>query len=199
MLLQSFLLDLPPQETNHYLLADMATRIGLLVDAGGFDPEIIQLANEYRLTMTHILLTHLHWDHTDALGDYLRYWPDALVVTPEPIPGIRHKTVVHPGDVLAVGPFSFQVLDTSGHTPESISYYCPQKQICFVGDALFAGAVGGTSTDSLFDRQIDNIQRHIMTLPGQTEILPGHGPMTTVLIEKTANPFLQPGFTRTAH
>lgn len=196
MLLRSFLLDLPPQETNHYILADKATRIGLLVDAGGFEPDIIEFTAEHRILVTHILLTHLHWDHTDALGDYLRYWPDALIITPEPIPGIRHRTVVRPSDAFSVGPFGFRVLDTSGHTPESVSYYCREHGICFVGDALFAGAVGGTASDQLFQQQLGNIQRNLISLPDETEILSGHGPLTTIAIEKRANPFLQPGFTR---
>lgn len=197
MILQHFMLDVVSQEVNCYLMADEETRTGLLVDAGAFEPLVVEQAAELGLTITHILLTHLHWDHVDALPAYQEAWPGATVITPAapptPCPRLR---LVSAGEIFHVGPLGFEVLRTSGHTPESVSYYCAGAGVCFVGDALFAGSVGGTSDDALYEEQLGCIRRSLLTLPGATEILSGHGPATTVEIEKRANPFLQPGFGR---
>lgn len=196
MILQHYMLDVGSQEVNCYLMADEAARAGLLVDAGGFDPLIVEQADELGLTISHILLTHLHWDHVDALPAYLEQWPNATVIAPADPAMECHLRLVRPGEIFHAGPFAFEVLRTSGHTPESISYYCAAAGVCFVGDAIFAGSVGGTSDDALYEEQLGCLRRSILTLPEATELLSGHGPMTTVEIEKRANPFLQPGFGR---
>ena len=202
MILHIALLDLPPLETNAYLLADESTSQALLVDAGKLTPELPALVDRLGLTVTDILLTHLHWDHVDGLPDYLRQWPAARVISPAPPradllpPGFDAVvTVAEPDRVTAAG-FEFQVFRTSGHTPDSISYYCPAAGLCFVGDAIFAGAVGGTSSDALFAEQVGHLNAKLMQLPDATRLLSGHGPPTTVAIESAANPFLRPGFGR---
>ena len=197
MFLRSFMCDVGSQEVNIHLMADRATRQALLVDAGGFEVGLVELAAELELQVTHILITHLHYDHVDAVGRYLQHWPNVVVVSPGELtqmPGVR---LVTGGDAIQIGPFTFDVLLTSGHTGESVSYYCAQAGVCFTGDALFAGSVGGTSDEAHYQEQLDHLKCKIMTLPESTEILSGHGPASTVAIERAANPFLQPGFGRT--
>lgn len=198
MILQHFMFDLGSQEVNAYLMADEATLAGVMVDAGGFDPLVVETADELGLSITHILLTHLHWDHVDALPAYLEQWPGVAVIAPAPLASAPQARIVAPGEEFSAGPFRFEVLQTSGHTPESVSYYCREAGVCFVGDALFSGSVGGTNDDEHYEEQLGCLKRSILTLPESTEILPGHGPVTTVAIEKQANPFLQPGFKRKA-
>lgn len=198
MYLQSFMIDVGSQEVNAYLMADEASGIGLMVDAGAYEPAIVETADALGLKVTHILLTHLHWDHVDGLPRYLEQWPQAVVISPAPIGAAPGARLVREADTFAIGPFQFEVLRTSGHTPESVSYYCPAESVCFVGDVLFSGSVGGTSNDALYAEELDYLKQNILTLPASTELLPGHGPVTTVAIEKAANPFLQPGFGRTA-
>jgi len=198
MLLQAFMIDVGTQEVNAYLMADEETGVGLMVDAGGFDPLIVETAVELGIQITHILLTHLHWDHVDALPRYLEHWPRACVIAPAPLESAPEARIVREGDRFEIGPFPFEVLCTAGHTPESVSYYVPSADICFVGDAIFSGSVGGTSSDAQHEEEIHNLKTRILSLPEATELLPGHGPMTTVAIERRANPFLQPGFGHTA-
>ena len=197
MILEQFMIDVG-QEANIYLLADEETRVGLMVDAGGFDPVIIETAAKLDIRVAHILLTHLHWDHVDSLPRYLKSWPGACVVTPAPLTTAPRALVVHGGEVFQAGPFGIEVLHTAGHTPESVCYHCGTAVACFVGDALFSGSVGGTASDRLHRELVDNLGTMILTLPEETELLPGHGPVTTVRIEKTANPFFRPGFGRNA-
>ena len=148
-------------------------------------------------TFSKVVISHMHWDHTDALGRYLAQWPNAQVAAPGPLSSVSGARVVGEGDSIECGPLRLEVLRTSGHTPDSVSYYCAAAGVCFTGDALFAGSVGGTGSDAAYKEQLDHLRRKILTLPDETEIHPGHGPMSTVAIEKRANPFFRPGFGRT--
>lgn len=195
MIIKSFVFDAGPLEVNQVLMADEQTGEGLMVDAGVFHDSVIAFASDQGIKISTILITHLHADHVAALADYTKAW-DAAVVSPAPLSAAPGARIVGEGDVVRVGPFEFEIFKTSGHTPESISYYCRAQGLCFVGDAIFAGAVGGTPLDELHAEEIGHLQRTIMTLPPETELFSGHGPLTTVAIEKAANPFLQPGFTR---
>jgi glyoxylase-like metal-dependent hydrolase (beta-lactamase superfamily II) len=196
MLLRQFMLDVGPLESNCWLMADEKSREAFLVDAGAFEPAVVVLVAQRGLRLSHILLTHLHWDHVDGLPRYRDQFPEAAIVAPSPVPGCSPLLLVADGDQVEVGPYSLQVLKTSGHTPESISYYCRSAGVCFVGDAIFAGAVGGTPSDERFEEQMSHIQLKLMTLPPDTLLLSGHGPATTVAVEQAANPFLKPGFGR---
>lgn len=196
MILQHFMLDVGSQEVNSFLMADEDSRVGVLVDAGAIDPLIVETVAELELKITHILLTHLHWDHVDGLPHYLEQWPGVTVLAPAAPEVECRLKLIKPGDTFHVGPFLFEVLNTAGHTPESVSYYCADAGVCFVGDAIFSGSVGGTTSDESHEEELGNLRRSILTLPDRTEILPGHGPVTTVEIERAANPFLQPGFQR---
>lgn len=176
-------------------MADEASREALLVDAGVFDQSIADFVQQQNLNVSTILVTHLHDDHIDALPKYMDAW-GSKVVSPAPLKSAPQADLVAEGDSVSVGPFEFQVWKTSGHTPESISYYCESAGLCFVGDALFAGAVGGTKEDGPHAEEIGHIKRALLSLPPETRIYSGHGPATTIEIEKASNPFLQPGFTR---
>lgn len=197
MFFRHFMLDLIQQEVNIYLLGEETTGRTLIVDAGGFDQAIVNCVKEHELTITDILITHSHWDHIDHLGDYLECWPDANVYAPIALEAAPQAKIVHEGDRIEAAGFDFLVFKTSGHTPDSISYYCEERELCFVGDAIFAGAVGGTANDGLYTEQKNHVLEKLMTLPKQTELLSGHGPVTTVAIERKGNPFLRPGFNRT--
>ena len=99
--------------------------------------------------------------------------------------------MVRPGQTLTLGDSSWAVLDTSGHTPGGVSYYCESAAVAIVGDALFAGSIGrtdlpGTSTERL----VSNIRSQLLSLPEQTRVLTGHGPETTIGVERQTNPFV---------
>ena len=123
------------------------------------------------------------------LGD-----PDKNLSTPFGVPmtGPPADELLQPGGELTLGHTVWTVLDTSGHTPGGVSYYCPMEKLVIVGDALFAGSIGRTDIPGADHRQlIDNIQRNLMTLPDDTRAIPGHGPETVIGLERATNPFLQ--------
>jgi hydroxyacylglutathione hydrolase len=199
MFLGHYMLDVGPLESNSYLVGNENTQEGFLVDAGKFDPLIVEQASSMGLKMRHVLLTHHHWDHVDGLDEFIDAWPGICVLTPAPIQcATENVKLLKPGQAATAGGFKFKVFRTSGHTAESVSFYFPELKICFVGDAIFAGAVGGTNDDTHFNEEVGCLRDSIMQLPDETELLSGHGPATSVAIEKKANPFLQPGFGRTA-
>lgn len=197
VILKQFFFEFGPLEVNHFILGDTDRGEGILVDAGVYDASIAEFAREHNLDIRTILLTHHHRDHIDALPKYREKW-EARIVSPAPLPSAPDARLIEPGQTIQAGPFSFEVFQTSGHSPESVSYYSETLGLAFVGDALFAGAVGGTPQDDLHAEEIGHIQRALLRLPDDTRIYSGHGPATTIAIERAANPFLQPGFTRVA-
>ncbi|MBI3735871.1 MBL fold metallo-hydrolase [Candidatus Sumerlaeota bacterium] len=197
MIFQPFMFEAGPLEVNLYVLADESTRDGILSDAGVYHPSVIDFVKDEGLKIKAILITHLHPDHIGGIAEYLRAW-SCDVFAPAPIPAVPTARIVGEGDIIRCAGFEFHAYKTSGHTPESVSYYCERERFCLVWDAIFAGAVGGTSSDALHAEEIGHLRRVILELPPETELLSGHGPVTTVAIEKKANPFLKPGFGRTA-
>ena len=99
---------------------------------------------------------------------------------------------VRPGDTVSMGEWAWQVLDTSGHTSGGVSYYCAEAGLAIVGDALFAGSIGRSDIPGGDGaRLIANIRDHLLCLPDDTRVLPGHGPETDIGTERQTNPFLR--------
>ena len=98
------------------------------------------------------------------------------------------------GATLELDGGTWQVLETSGHSPGGRSLYCPEEQVVIVGDALFAGGIGRYDFHHSDGPQLmRNLQQKLMTLPDETRVLPGHGPSTTIGTERQTNPFLNDG------
>ena len=95
------------------------------------------------------------------------------------------------GDELKVGRYAFKVLHIPGHTPGHIVFYCAEADLLVAGDVIFYESVGRTDFErSNHDDLIRNIREKIFTLPEDTQIVTGHGRMTTVGYEKQHNPYL---------
>ena len=91
------------------------------------------------------------------------------------------------GDIVGVGQLSFTVFATGGHTPGGLSLV--GEEAAFVGDALFAGSLGGTRQQIAYQMQRDSVAEHILGLRDEVLLYPGHGPATTVVEERVHNPF----------
>jgi glyoxylase-like metal-dependent hydrolase (beta-lactamase superfamily II) len=201
-------LTLGPLETNCVVI-----RVGgvcAVADPGLGAGELMAMLRRERAEVSMVLLTHGHGDHIAGIPELREahkgariYCPagDAAMLTSAqanlsmlfglPLAVPPADVLVSGGDVIEVGPSRWEVLDTSGHTPGGVSYYCRQGGVVITGDALFAGGIGrtdlpGASTDTL----LDNIRRNLLALPDQTKIIPGHGPQSTIGHERRTNPFL---------
>lgn len=184
MIFQSFLLDI--NESNAYIVASELTRDAILVDIGEFDARIQDFIEENDLKLNAVFITHDHYDHTSGISELTRHYRVKVLSAAGNAGRTTGKRVSH-GEKIQVGDLTATVLFTPGHTNDSSSLAFPG--MVFTGDALFSGSVGGTSSTGAAQRQIDAIRQHIFSLPDDCEIHPGHGPASTVHIEKNFNPF----------
>lgn len=182
---------LNPEFVNSYVVANAESGQALLVDAGECSPEIARFLEKSGLTLTGIFITHRHYDHAGALPEYTARYPNVRVYCGEPM-GARTDVFVRvrDGDSIAVGKSVATVYHVPGHTEDQCVLYFPDAGLLFSGDTLFAGSVGGTSGEAARNQQLNALRQKILVLPDRVRVFPGHGPITTVGIERRANPFL---------
>ena len=185
--LAQFNTDYHGMAVNAYLAWNPASRAAVAFDTGADSNEMVRFANRHKLNVQLILLTHAHADHVADLPR-LREETGAEVFTParEPVPGAEP---IEEGKQFRLGNLQIDTRLTWGHSPGGMTYVVTglARPIAIVGDSLFAGSMGGGNV-SYADALRNNLEK-ILTLPDETIICPGHGPMTTVGEEKQHNPF----------
>lgn len=172
---------------NAYLLWDEATRQAVIFDTGSDAEVILRAVQERGLKVELLLVTHSHRDHVMCLETLVsRTGAPAYVSPKEPIP---HAKPLEDGQVFTVGRLSITPLPTWGHSAGGTSYLVTglSVPVAVVGDALFAGSMGRGNVS--YPDALANNRRELFTLPDETVIAPGHGPLTTVGLEKAHNPF----------
>ena len=206
-------LTLTPFAQNTRILYEESSTRGVVIDPGGEVSKISAELERRGLSLGEVWLTHSHLDHCGGVqeligesgtplighkeGEYMR--ANVLQISemyglpagdmqncPEPT---KYLTG---GETISIGAFEFSVLFTPGHAPDHLCFYCESEKLLIAGDTLFAGSIGrtdlpGGNQDQLFE----SIRNEIYTLPGETKVLPGHGPDTTVDNEKHTNPFVR--------
>jgi hydroxyacylglutathione hydrolase len=172
---------------NSYLVWDPKTKHAAAFDTGADSADMLRLVSKKSLSVQLILLTHAHPDHVADLPR-LREETGAEVFAPaqEPVPGAEP---IEEGKHFRIGKIDIEARLTWGHSPGGMTFVVNglARPIAIVGDSLFAGSMGGGSV-SYGDAVRNNLEK-ILTLPDETIICPGHGPMTTVGEEKIHNPF----------
>lgn len=176
------------QEVNSFLIACRETRRAMIVDCGGFDDELEQIVNKFRFEVESLFLTHSHHDHTGGISHLLNLFPDIEIIAAEYSYSGR---VRKPGDgeVFNLGILKGRFHHVPGHTDDMMVLFINGH--LFTGDALFAGSVGGTTSNENYELQIQGICSKLLVYPNDTIIHPGHGPDSTIELEKSFNPFLQ--------
>ena len=136
-----------------------------------------------------VLITHPHGDHIGGLSA-LRKLPHTIHAPPGA--RIRHAKPLEAGQSLEFPPLQVRVLDLDGHWPGQLGFLIGGLEIpvCAVGDALFAGSLGGTPDGERHAAELALVRTLLKSLPPETLLLPGHGPPTTVALELRNNPFL---------
>ena len=172
---------------NAYLVWEPATRVAAAFDTGADCSEMVHFANSENLNVQLILLTHAHSDHVADLPR-LREETGGQVFAParESVPGAE---TIDEGKRFRLGKLEIDTRLTWGHSRGGMTYVVTGlgRPIAIVGDSLFAGSMGGGNVS--YDDALRNNLEKILTLPDETIICPGHGPMTTVGEEKIHNPF----------
>ena len=177
-------------DCNCYLLACPLEKKALVIDPGGYSPRVREALEEHRLTLTGLFLTHGHGDHVSGVDDLQQDLGSVPIFAGTVEAEAFFLDVDRPvedGDRFTLGQFAGQFLATPGHTPGGTTLVI--GGLAFTGDALFSGSVGGTGTREDFDRQITALRKKVLSLPAETLVHPGHGPSSTVGVERLYNSF----------
>ena len=170
---------------NAFLVWDPKSREAIAFDTGADCGPILDRVKKEKLTVKLILLTHAHPDH---IADRLKKETGAPVYISEREATFGAETISE-GHEFNVGSLKAKALLTWGHSRGGMTFFVTGlvRPIAVVGDSIFAGSMGGGNIS--YKEAIKNNVEKILTLPKQTIICPGHGPMTTVGEEKAHNPF----------
>ena len=205
---------LGPFSTNAYLCWQEGGKSAVLFDAPeGTAGAIGSILGERGLELSDVYLTHGHWDHFAGLAgmDQASFttWlhPEDRVLVEEPEVArayVPPEIALLPGKVdrdldpleepsLQILGLDVELRHVPGHCPGSILFYFPGLGMAIAGDAIFQGSIGRTDLPGGdFGVLEKSIREQIYTLPGDTRLLPGHGPVTTVAFEMEHNPFVRP-------
>jgi glyoxylase-like metal-dependent hydrolase (beta-lactamase superfamily II) len=172
---------------NAYLVWDTATRDAVAFDTGADCSAMLKRVADDHFVVRMILLTHAHPDHVADLAR-LRKATGAPVYISELEPEEGAEPIAE-GKRFEVGSLKVEARLTSGHSPGGMTYVVQglKRPIAIVGDSLFAASMGGGNVS--YQDAITNNREKILTLPDETIVCPGHGPLTTVGKEKRENPF----------
>ena len=172
---------------NHYLIWDPSSLKAVAVDAGTDADALFAALERHKLTLAKNVLTHSHGDHVLEL-DRIREKTKAPAFAPEAEPIAGCKPVKN-GQHFKVGSLTITAHTIPGHSVGGTVYEFRglETPVAAVGDVIFAGSVGGIR--SRWRPALESIRAAILTLPPETILLPGHGPLTTVAHEKVRNPF----------
>jgi hydroxyacylglutathione hydrolase len=201
-----------PFDENTYIIINEKKQCWI-VDPGMYGQQEIDLMVNYitdkQLIPQAIINTHGHIDHifgVDALVDKYKI-PFGIHEKELPVLDLADGSAklfgfdfgkppkptffIKEGTPLKLGDDLLEVFLTPGHSPGSISFYYPQGNWVISGDVLFSGSIGRTDLPGgNFDTLINSIRTSLFTLPGETAVLSGHGPVTHIGDEKKHNPFL---------
>lgn len=197
-------------QCNCTILGDDTTGEAMVIDPGDNIHEILKRLEKHGLRAKEIIVTHAHIDHVGGALKLKQQTGAAILLNQQDLPllemmemqagwlGVKTPEVAPPDasaeDHLVIGLKNYQarVLHTPGHTPGSICLHFAPQNLLIAGDTLFAGSIGRTDLPGgNFKKIIRSIHDRLLTLPDETRVIPGHGPLTTIGEERESNPFLQ--------
>ena len=209
MSLKIQIMPVTPLQQNCSLIWDDETNEGVLTDVGGDVEHLLAAVDKLGVKLQAIWLTHGHVDHAGGVVELTKkqplpviaphkddqFWLDKLPQSTAqyglPIsPAFKPDRYLNEGEQLQVGAYTFDVLHIPGHTPGHVVFYCADVDLLVAGDVLFHESIGRTD----FPRGnhadlIHNISTKLFVLPPETQVIPGHGRMTTIGHEVKHNPF----------
>ena len=180
----------PTMDVHAYLIWDPKTKEAAIFDTG-FDPQpIFDVIEREGLNPLYLFITHMHGDHVAGLEAIRSRFPSIQVRTDSASAPETNRN--QRDDVIQIGNLRVNNRDTPGHAEDGVTYIVsnfPENapSIAIVGDAIFAGSMGGAPTAGELAKS--KVREQILSLPDDTLIGPGHGPMTSVAQEKANNPF----------
>lgn len=200
-----------PLDNNCIVLFDNESKEGTVIDPSFDADPIVDFIQSKGLKINTIYLTHAHFDHYYGLPYLQSKLPEIQHVylhaadldlwndgggAQKFLPSVLHlpqpDKIIQQEENLYLGNYVIKVLHTPGHTPGSVVFYSPEIATAFCGDLIFYHGIGRTDLLGGDYRQLKkSIQSKIFTLPLQTTLISGHGPITSVGEEAANNPFFQ--------
>jgi len=180
--------------SNAYLIVDEPGGHGVLVDSNEVTEPLVERAEREKTTITHVLLTHHHWDHVvGAEKPAERFGVPVLAhsTTAELLDDVVDETIAE-GDVVESGGLRIEPLHTPGHCADHLALKIGDTDV-LTADVLFAGTVGGTRAPGAtgFEDLRASVMGKLMELPHETRVHPGHTVPTTIGDEWEENPFIR--------
>jgi glyoxylase-like metal-dependent hydrolase (beta-lactamase superfamily II)/DNA-binding Xre family transcriptional regulator len=172
---------------NAYLIWNPQSREAVVFDTGADCGEILKRIRQEKLSVKLILLTHAHGDHIADLSRLKKGTGAPVFISErEPVNGVE---TIGEDKQFRVGELEIKAELTWGHSPGGMTFVVTglAHPVAIVGDSIFAGSMGGGNVS--YEDAVKNNLEKILTLPNDTIICPGHGPMTTVGEENEHNPF----------
>ena len=195
---------------NCYIVGSEKTKEGLIIDPGEDAPNILNEVKRASLSVSTIVATHSHFDHIGALAQVKESTGAKFAIHSHEATSLRGQSrmpfrflgsrqptpdpdrLLEEGDTVNIGDLSFTVLHTPGHSPGGICLL--GEGVVFTGDTLFNFGIGRADFGGHgvgYEILLQSIKEKLLSLPEDTVVYPGHGPKTTIGVERDWNPFLQ--------
>lgn len=200
-----------PLMANCFICGCSKTKEAVVIDPGGDADTILLSLADAKLKVKYIINTHGHFDHVSANGKMKDATGADILIHPLDAPMLEKLSsnaaffgvsvensppcdqTLEEGDTVSFGDIALKVIHTPGHTPGGISLYT--NGVVFVGDTLFAGSIGRTDfPGGNFNTLISSIKTKLFKMEDDIRVFSGHGPETSIGIEKRHNPFVGGGF-----
>ena len=199
-----------PLQCNCSVIGDEGTREAMVIDPGDEIERVLAAVEKHGLKVTQIVVTHAHIDHVGGAMKLKRATGAPILLNQNDTAllemlevqaswiGMRAPERVEidanlrEGDALRAGGVKAAVLHTPGHTEGSVCLYLEAEKKLIAGDTLFAGSIGRTDLPGgSWEKILSSLHGKVMTLPDETLVVPGHGPVTTIGEERESNPFVK--------
>jgi hydroxyacylglutathione hydrolase len=195
-----------PLQENCYIVGDKKTKKAIVIDPGDEPDRVIDEIKDSGLEVSAVILTHGHFDHIGAAGDIRKETGAKILMHKEDMESYtlaREQAAfwgfdmddlplpdgfVEEGQEIKAGGLGFKVMHTPGHTKGGICLY--GEGVIFTGDTIFQGSVGRTDFPGGSMEELRKSFRRLLDLPDDTKVFSGHGPETTIGIEKKENFFV---------
>lgn len=196
-----------PLMANCFICGCSKTKEAVVIDPGGDADTILLSLADSKLKVKYIINTHGHFDHVSANGKMKAATGADILIHPLDAPMLEKLSsnaaffgvsvensppcdqTLEEGDTVSFGDITLKIIHTPGHTPGGISLYT--NGIVFVGDTLFAGSIGRTDfPGGDFNTLISSIKTKLFNMEDDIRVFSGHGPETSIGVEKRHNPFV---------
>ena len=195
--------------TNCFIVGDEITKEAVVIDPGGEGQKILKEIEKMAMNVKAVVSTHAHVDHIGALKDIKNALGADIMMHQAELPVLKTASrmarlfgisiddppepdrFIAEGDQVSCGSITLKVIETPGHSPGGISLLTSDGKVCFAGDTLFAGSIGRTDLPGGdYHTLIESIKTKLIPLGDDVKVLSGHGPATTMGVERRYNPFL---------